>query len=487
MKMLSVTLPEFCSEERFREVARRCLAQKIGPDEVLFVSGETASLFDALPEGESAAIPMPRRFHELASDLLCHAAPDRFALLYRLLWRIHHGERHLLDRAADPDVIRASRYAKAVQKDVYRMHAFVRFSERQVDGKPMFVAWFEPQHRVLERAAPFFVDRFTNMDWIIATPFATAIWKNRSLAFAPPGPRPATGGDPVLDDFWTTFYRVTFNPARLRVNAMLAQMPKKHWATMPETRLVPSLVQTAGTRAEAMIEAVPQLPPAYALALERRSFAPQELAPADELAAVRREAEACTRCPLYGPATQLVFGEGPADASIMFVGEQPGDQEDLAGRPFVGPAGQVFDRALATAGIVRKKAYVTGAVKHFKFEPRGKRRIHRTPGRTKVVSCRHWLDRELATVRPKLVVALGATAAFSLAGRPVAVTKERGAIRQLGDRAMLVTLHPSYILRLTDADAAARAYDELVSDLKLAKRWLNGQSHSEAPQFLQAS
>ena len=202
---------------------------------------------------------------------------------------------------------------------------------------------------------------------------------------------------------------------------------------------------------------------------------------------MRREAEACTRCPLYGPATQLVFGEGPADAPIMFVGEQPGDQEDLAGRPFVGPAGQVFDRALAAAGIVRKDAYVTGAVKHFKFEPRGKRRIHSKPGRTEVVSCRHWLDRELAAVRPKLVVALGATAAFSLAGRPVAVTKERGSIRQLGDRAMLVTLHPSYILRLTDADAAARAYDELVSDLKLAKRWLNGQSHSETPQLLQAS
>ncbi|MGC1357947.1 MAG: UdgX family uracil-DNA binding protein [Xanthobacteraceae bacterium] len=235
-----------------------------------------------------------------------------------------------------------------------------------------------------------------------------------------------------------------------------------------------------------MIKTVLEPPPA-ALALERRPFAPQELAPADELVAVRREAEACTRCPLYGPAIQLVFGEGPADAPIMFVGEQPGDQEDLAGRPFVGPAGKVFDRALAAAGIVRKDAYNTGAVKHFKFEPRGKRRIHNKPGRTEVVSCRHWLDRELAAVRPKLVVALGATAAFSLAGRPVAVTKERGSIRQLGDRARLVTLHPSYILRLTDADAAARAYDELVSDLKLAKRWLNGQSHSETPQLLQAS
>jgi uracil-DNA glycosylase len=252
---------------------------------------------------------------------------------------------------------------------------------------------------------------------------------------------------------------------------------------MPEARLVPSLVQSAGTRVDVMTA----LPPRHALALKRRPLAPQEVAPADELAAVRREAEACTRCPLYEPATQLVFGEGPADASLMFVGEQPGDQEDLAGRPFVGPAGQVFDRALAAAGIVRKDVYVTGAVKHFKFEPRGKRRIHSKPGRNEVVSCRHWLDREIAAVRPKLIVALGATAAFSLAGRRVAVTKERGSIRQLADRSMLVTLHPSCVLRIGDGDAAVRAYDELVSDLKLANSWLNGQSYAETAQLSQAS
>jgi uracil-DNA glycosylase family protein len=171
----------------------------------------------------------------------------------------------------------------------------------------------------------------------------------------------------------------------------------------------------------------------------------------------------------------------------MFVGEQPGDQEDLAGRPFVGPAGQVFDRALAAAGIGRKDVYVTGAVKHFKFEPRGKRRIHSKPGRTEVVSCRHWLEREIAAVRPKLIVALGATAAFSLAGRTVAVTKERGSVCQFGGQSVLVTLHPSYVLRIADADAAVRAYDELVSDLKLANSWLNGQSHAETAQISQAS
>jgi uracil-DNA glycosylase len=236
-----------------------------------------------------------------------------------------------------------------------------------------------------------------------------------------------------------------------------------------------------------MTERAPQPQPQYALALERHPLQPQKAMLPDDLAVVRREAEACTRCPLYGPATRLVFGEGAADASLMFVGEQPGDQEDLAGRPFVGPAGQVFDRSLAAAGIVRKDVYVTGAVKHFKFESRGKRRIHSKPGRTEVVSCRHWLQREIAAVRPKLIVALGATAAFSLAGWAVAVTKERGSVYQFGGQSVLVTLHPSYVLRIADAAAAARAYDELVADLKLANRWLNGQSQAETPRLSQAS
>jgi DNA polymerase len=473
MKMLSVELPEDCSEEQFREAARCCLGQKLEPDQVLFVSGNSRALFDQLPKGEELIISVPRRFHALVSEVLCHSAPDRFALLYRLLWRIHHGEHHLLDRAADPDIVRVYRYAKAVQKEVYRMHAFVRFSERQVDGKPVFVAWFEPQHRVLERAAPFFVDRFTNMDWVIATPHGIALWQARALAFGPPGPRPTSSSDPMLDDFWTTFYRVTFNPARLRVSAMLAQMPKRHWPTMPETSLVAGLVRSAATRVNAMAESARDEPPNYALALERRPPEFREESLGDPLEIIRREAQACTRCPVHAPATQVVFGEGAANASVMFVGEQPGDHEDLAGRPFVGPAGKVFDRALTDAGIPRSGTFVTNAVKHFKFEPRGKWRIHSKPRHTEVVACRHWLDRELAAVRPKLVVALGATAALSLAGRPIVVTKERGCIRKFRDLKMLVTVHPSYMLRLPDPHAATLEYERFVSDLKVAAHWLN--------------
>jgi DNA polymerase len=181
-----------------------------------------------------------------------------------------------------------------------------------------------------------------------------------------------------------------------------------------------------------------------------------------ELAA---EAADCTRCPLYRNATQTVFGQGPEDAPVMLVGEQPGDSEDRAGLPFVGPAGRVLDTALAEAGIDRKRLYVTNAVKHFKNEPRGKRRIHQKPDRYEIDRCRWWLDREIAVVRPRLVVALGATAALALTGRTTTIAKVRGRIMPLREGLDgLVTVHPSYILRLRDDDKDEE-YRRLVADL----------------------
>jgi uracil-DNA glycosylase family protein len=183
-----------------------------------------------------------------------------------------------------------------------------------------------------------------------------------------------------------------------------------------------------------------------------------------------KEASTCTRCPLYAHATQTVFGEGPADAHLVFVGEQPGDQEDLAGRPFVGPAGQLFDRALAEAGIDRARVYVTNAVKHFKFEPRGKRRIHKKPNAGEIKACRWWVERELTTIAPRLVVALGATAAASLAGHAVPIMKERGKITHFGERLGLITVHPSFLLRMPDKDSAAREFAHFVADLRHAAK-----------------
>jgi uracil-DNA glycosylase len=193
----------------------------------------------------------------------------------------------------------------------------------------------------------------------------------------------------------------------------------------------------------------------------------------DELESLREEAAACRACPLWKDATQTVFGEGPPHARLMLIGEQPGDKEDLAGKPFVGPAGQMLDRALVEAGIDRKQVYVTNAVKHFKFLARGKIRLHQKPTTPEIKACRPWYERERAAIEPALVVAMGATAAQSVFNKITPINKNRGRLIDLDEKTRaLVTVHPSYLLRLPDQDAKAREYERFVSDLKLAAAFL---------------
>ena len=200
---------------------------------------------------------------------------------------------------------------------------------------------------------------------------------------------------------------------------------------------------------------------------------PNPAAPAEDIEALRAEAADCRACPLWKDATQTVFGEGPQHAPAMLVGEQPGDKEDLAGEPFVGPAGLMLDRALQEAGIDRKKVYVTNAVKHFKFLPRGKIRLHQKPTTPEIKACRQWYERELASIKPALVVAMGATAAQSVFGKITPINKTRGRPIDLADGIKaLVTVHPSYLLRLPDAEAKAREYARFVEDLKIAANLL---------------
>ena len=191
------------------------------------------------------------------------------------------------------------------------------------------------------------------------------------------------------------------------------------------------------------------------------------------LDALREDARDCTRCDLYKNATQTVFGEGGSEARVLFVGEQPGDKEDVEGRPFVGPAGRLFDGILEEVGIDRKKTYVTNAVKHFKFEPRGRRRLHAKPNATEIEACRWWLTEELKFVTPKVIVALGATAARSVLGHTVTISALRGLPTPFtSETHVWVTVHPSYLLRIPD-DAQRRAeYARFVSDLKGAKEWI---------------
>ena len=458
-----------CAPDDFdgwREAARDLAEAGVPASAVVWqVAGGEPDLFgtDVNPS-PAASFPVPRAFVDLARDVVCHSNPERFAMLYAMLLRLK-SDRHAVEDEADPLVRRLQDFAKGVRRDIHKMHAFVRF--REFDGR--FVAFFEPEHHIVRRAASFFVDRFANMRWSILTPELSIHWDGERLSEGPGATREdAPSGDP-LEETWRTYYASIFNPARLKVGAMMKEMPKKYWRNMPETSLVQPLIAEARNRELQMIDAsVVKEGLRHALEAERRIEPGGNLRASWEV--LLKDARKCTRCDLYKHATQTVFGEGPLDAAIMFVGEQPGDQEDIAGRPFVGPAGQLFDAALEKAGIDRSTVYVTNAVKHFKFELRGKKRIHSKPGAGEIEACRWWIEHERELIRPPVTVALGATAAHSLFGKSMAIGKNRGAALELPDGSECwITVHPSFLLRIPEEDRRREERALFVRDLKRIK------------------
>ena len=454
--------------EGWRDAARGLAAEGVPPDAVLWQVGDVpVDLFAGAPDeaepppaAPSPGFSVPRAFLDVARIVVQARDPERFALLYAALDRLRR-ESKLMEDVADPLVRRLDAIAKSVRRDVHKMRAFVRFREVEEDGESRYVAFYEPEHHIVRGNAAFFVNRFASMRWSILTPELSIHWDGTSLSEGPGAERgDAPEGDPI-EEVWKTYYRSIFNPARVKVGAMLREMPRKYWRNMPETALVPELLAGAQARESGMIET------ARAAEIGDNAVAAWE--------ALREEARGCTRCHLYKPATQTVFGEGPVSATMMFVGEQPGDQEDLAGKPFVGPAGQMFNRALTEAGIDRTEAYVTNSVKHFKFEQRGKRRIHAKPDTGEINACRWWIEQERMLLRPKVTVALGATAARSLFGKAMTIGASRGRAMALPDGGEAwITVHPSYLLRLPDPAAAEVEYTRFVEDLRMAHRALEG-------------
>jgi DNA polymerase len=454
----------------WRTAARALALNDVAPAEVTWtVQGNEPELFEP---AELAPLPpadgtfnVPARFVELAQTAILHRDPQRFAILYRLLWRLRNNH-DLLEVATDPDVAQVAGMAKAVHRDEHKMHAFVRFREVGRERESHFVAWFEPEHHIVKLAAPFFVRRFADMAWSILTPDLCAHWDGHAVSFTPGVNKVETPSEDRLEETWRRYYASIFNPARLKVKAMQAEMPKEYWRNLPEASMIKPLIAEAARTAGGMIAAAPTEP---RKPHKRDEPAMARKPPAtDSIAALREAASDCRACHLYKNATQTVFGEGPQHAQVMLVGEQPGDKEDLAGKPFVGPAGQMLDRALKEAGVNRDKVYVTNAVKHFKFLARGKIRLHQKPNTAEIKACRQWYERELASIKPDLVVAMGATAAQSVFGKITPINKSRGRLIDLdnGVRA-LVTVHPSYLLRLPDAEAKAREYERFVDDLKI--------------------
>ena len=451
--------------EEWRDRARPLLLAGVEAD---FACGAIAEDAAVSPPSSMPRAPLmlPAALMRLLESVSCFRAAGRYELMYRLAWRTVFENPKLLEDAADADVRSAMMMNSAVRRDVHKMHAFVRFREiRDEHGEAAYFAWFEPDHDILRRASAFFVKRFPNMRWTIATPQGAAVWDMSALTFvASPDPDARPRGD-AYEDLWRTYYRSICNVARVNLPAMQREMPKKYWKNLPEAADIGILIGAARTNdagrgrqsrlrshalEQAAVRALPDSPTV--------GDGPQE----------------CRRCDLWRRATQAVPGQGPTHARVMLVGEQPGDSEDLHGRPFVGPAGRVLDQALAEAGWTRSELYLTNAVKHFKWEPRGKRRLHKRPDLREVSACYVWLEKEIAEIRPLVIVALGATALRALVASTSSIEAARHrALAHPSGATIVATYHPSALLR-ADGDRAfdlrARLVEHLVRARQIAAR-----------------
>ncbi len=421
----------------WRHAARAFVLAGIEPAALTWTIGEDG---DTVPDAEGT-FTLSRTLVSLAAQAFQAREPERFGLLYALVWRAHHGNLVIGDEA-DLDLRLARRWALAVRADAHRMRTLLRFLPVKSRDQPRFLGWYEPDHFVLEGNARLMARRDPAHDFTIVTPDATAHRDRTGIRFGH-GLKNPNDDDTLLawwDNHQETLLHDTHDGGGLPEAEELDEAPRP-LDRPPLGSVVLAASQTSATRKLA------------------------------------REARGCERCELYGPATQTVFGEGPRDARVMFIGEQAGDQEDVIGRPFVGPAGQLLDEALEDAGIDRRRIAVTNAVKHFKFTLRGRRRIHQAPSVGEIDICRFWLDAERTALNPALLVLLGGSAGRAVLGRPVAVTRERGRPIHLADGGTaFLTVHPSYILRQPDAASRAREYAALVRDLVAVRELVSSGS-----------
>ncbi len=465
--------------DEFRDRARDYILRGLAPDQVRFLAGESEQEMDLLASlrnetafdgpAKQGKLTVPPAYLKLAKTIAHHASPRRWDLLYRILWRLQKESRQLLELAIDDDVREATLMQKAIHREIHKVHAFVRFEKvpNQEGEDESYFAWIETEHPVIELAAPFFARRFGDRRWSILTPHGSAFWDGENLTFgegvATPPPRAES-----LDDLWKAYYRSSFNPARIKMKAMRAEMPLKYWKALPETEIINELIRTAPDRLSQMAER------------QNRRAEPPET---KDLEHLKFAARSCQACPLFDSATQTVFGEGPATSRLMIIGEQPGDHEDQVGRPFVGPAGEVFDRAMKKAGIARSSAYITNSVKHFKWKPGppGKLRLHQKPSGSEMHACRPWLEREIEAIRPDVIVCMGQTAATVLFGRAVRLADEVGKIHTHLPWAprILVTYHPSAILRAMTEESKQTMLNSLETTLALARECVESEVLTE--------
>ncbi len=522
MKRISLE-PDF---NAWRDAARDALHLGYRPEEIDMQDATVPNPLDLAlatsdtPTGDPILTPhTSKAFLESAKFAAVHRDPKRWNLLYRILYRLQDN-RSLLKFSVDPDISELERLESQVRRDLHKMHAFVRFrmvlEPGDPNGRPIvvdeslptepephhlvlatptpfglsrtelpncdpdphatptpsqpdtcehFIAWYQPDHRILPLAAPFFAERFGIMRWTILTPDASVSWDptNKELTFAPGLPRESAPAEDELEDLWRSYYASIYNPARLNPSAMRNEMPVRYWKNLPEVSLLPELIAKSQSRVSAMVTVQKQQPSA-------QPFVPAE----HNLTAIRKALPSCEGCDLYKHATQVVPGKGAGHAKLILVGEQPGDQEDLQGEPFVGPAGRILDRVMAELGIDRSKIFLTNAVKHFKFVQRGKVRLHQNPRMSEISACRPWLLAELDAVRPHVILCLGASASKSLLGGTFALMKDHGKILETPyAKQVVATIHPSAVLRARDKESGEQLYNFLRDDMALA--WQEAQ------------
>jgi uracil-DNA glycosylase len=456
--------------DSWRDAARCLLQQGISPAEVVWADGQQGALFtqplvvDATNTSASPAPRVPKTFLQKAEIASDHASPERFAVLYRLLWKLTHDAPQVLDDPLDADTARLRAMLREVREEEHDMHAFVRFRRTLApDGSEHMVAWYRPRHPVLERVAPFFARRYPALSWTLLTPEASAHWDGAQLRFGPGAPSENAPGPDQVDALFLSYYEHVFNPARSNLPVMSRHLTSRIRAQLPEGAHVQRLALEAPSRVAKMND-------------PRESAAAALLPSERDLASLAAAAARCRACPIGEHATQTIFGEGPRDARVMFVGEQPGDEEDVQGRPFIGPAGRLLGELMAKAGLSRAEIYVTNAVKHFKFErqPR-KRRLHMRPVRAEVEACRAWLLAEVAAIKPELILCLGATAAQSFCGPQFRIQRDRGKPSSTPWAPWwMATYHPSALLRAPDEATRQRMESEFLSDLELVRSRLRG-------------
>jgi uracil-DNA glycosylase len=499
--MKSVVIdPSFAS---WRRLARSLLMEHVAPEDVAWrESGASATVFGAIdpppPGSVDPNAPKPpkiaREFLAMLATAACFRAPDRWPFLYKALWRWTQGDRAVAS-PQDADGYRLHRMIEAVEAEENEMRRVLRFRHRDESlGPPEFISWFEPVHDLLEHAAMHFATRMGAATWMIATPHGAAFWDGALLRVdrtSEPEEKPldfgevsgsmngeAVSGD-AIEALWLAYYESTFTDAQENAAKMASHMPVRYWKSPPNGRVDPSLISRADPYARR--DRYPRnVPP------EEQYTVDTNLEPINGTSLKEPPSlDACKRCSLWRNATQPVPGCGPADARVMLVGEQPGEQDDREGKPFLGPAGEMLDRAIAEAGLARGSMYLTNAVKHYKWEEdrssSDDERLHSTPTQREREACRFWLEDELRRIAPKAVVALGATALKALTGHRTALSEYLGKTIEHKGHIIVPTYHPSYLLRLTDEKVRAEVFGTIVEALVFAQQIADGTATIRTP------